>query len=311
MEKWGIIFCPKYKNGRKEWTKFAKVLRDKHVDYDYVQSEDNRGVSRLVNMMIGNGYKTIIVVGGDADLNDAVNCLMQKDASTRAGIDLGIIPNGILNDFGKFWGFDEDNVCETVDSILRHRVRKVDVGCVHYRLEREGKLNPCKRYFINCVNVGLVAALTNLRRQTRTFFFDYLGTDPLSYAFSTLLLGFQRLDYKMNIKINDDEIDRKVMTVCVSNAHGYGQTPSAVPYNGKLDVSVVYNPGVTKFVEGAYLMYRKQFLNHESVHPYRTDKVIFSKAKHALVSVDGRILSTPIGEFSIDIEQEVLNFIIP
>ena len=311
MEKWGIVFCPKGKNSKKEWQKYAQVLKSKKVDYDYVQSDGNTDVSRLVGMMIDNGYKTIIIVGGDAGLNDAVNTLMQKDFSIRQKVSLGVIPHGISNDFAKFWGIDGDNISETVDALIRCRTRRVDVGCIHYKTEKGSQLIPCKRYFINCVDVGLVAAITNLRRQTRTFFFDYLGTDPLSYAFSTLLLGFQRLDYKMSMKINDEEIDGKIMTVCVSNARGYGQTPSAVPYNGKLDVSIVSNDGMTNFVEGAYLMYNKRFLNHKSVRPYRTDRVIFNKAKHALVSVDSRVLSMPVGEFSIDIEQEVLNFIIP
>ncbi|MDO5446540.1 MAG: diacylglycerol kinase family protein [Prevotellaceae bacterium] len=311
MEKWGIVFCPKGKNGKKEWQKFAQVLKAKKVDYDYVQSVDNTGVARFVSMMIDNNYKTIIIVGGDDDLNDAINTFMQKDLSIRQKVSLGVIPNGISNDFAKFWGIDGDNISETVDALIRCRTRKIDIGCIHYKIEKNGTLVACKRYFLNCVNIGLVAALANLRRQTRTFFFDYLGTDPLSYIFSTLLLGFQRLDYKMSLKINDEEIDGKIMTVCVSNARGYGQTPSAVPYNGKLDVSIVSNDGMTNFIEGAYMMYNKRFLNHKSVRPYRTDKVIFSKAKHALVSVDSRILSTPIGEFSIDIEQEVVNFIIP
>ena len=45
----------------------------------------------------------------------------------------------------------------------------------------------------------------------------------------------------MRIKINTDSIHRSVMTMCVGNALGYGQTPNAVPYNGLLDVSVVYH----------------------------------------------------------------------
>lgn len=52
---------------------------------------------------------------------------------------------------------------------------------------------------------------------------------------------FQRLEYKMRLHINGETIDRRVMTVCVGNAPGYGQTPNAVPYNGMLDVSVVYH----------------------------------------------------------------------
>lgn len=62
------------------------------------------------------------------------------------------------------------------------------------------------------------------------------------------------------------------MTVCIGNSTGYGQTPNAVPYNGLLDVSVVYHPEMTQLFEGFYLFVRGKFLNHRSVHPYRTKK---------------------------------------
>ena len=312
MDKWGVVFCPKRKNSKKEWERFSDVLKKKHVEYDHVQSSENTGVMEMVRMFVDNNYHTIIIIGGDADLNDAVNCLMQCDVNVREKTALGVIPNGLLNDFARFWNLDEEKVEETIDALIRHRERRIDVGCIHYHaMTDEGEERSCKRYFINCVNVGLAAAITKLRRQTRTFFEKYIGTDPLSYAFSTLLLGFQRLEYKMRILINDDEIDQTVMTVCIGNGKGYGQTPSAVPYNGKLDVSIVSNASVASFASGAYLLLNNRFLNSTSVHPYRTEKVVFEKARHALVSVDGRILSTPKGEFYIDIEQETLNFLIP
>ena len=45
------------------------------------------------------------------------------------------------------------------------------------------------------------------------------------------------MDYFMSLKINTDSIKQRLMTVCIGNAQGYGQTPNAVPYNGLLDVS--------------------------------------------------------------------------
>lgn len=53
----------------------------------------------------------------------------------------------------------------------------------------------------------------------------------------------------MSLKINSDIIKRKIMTVCIGNASGYGQTPNAVPYNGLLDVSVVYHPEMTQLLK--------------------------------------------------------------
>ena len=101
------------------------------------------------------------------------------------------------------------------------------------------------------------------------------------------------------------------MTLCVGNAEGYGQTPNAVPYNGLLDVSLVYHPQMAQLIEGFYLLLTGKFLNHKNVHPYRVRNEIIVEAPNALVSVDGRLMGTPVGKYTIGVEQEVINFLIP
>ena len=306
--KWGILYCPRdgfMKNPHKRWERIEKILRNRGVEFDFVQSERARSVERLVMMMINNGYKTIVIVGGDSALNDDIKCLMLVEKRVRDSIALGVIPNGMMNDFAHFWNFNEHEIEKTIDSLITRRIRKIDLGCIRYK---NSKNENCHRYFLNCVNVGLIAAIMNLRRQTHHIF----GSRTLSFVFSFILLIFQRMEYLMDIKINTDKIRRKVMTVCVGNASGYGQTPNAVPYNGLLDVSVVYHPEMTQLMEGIYLFVKGKFLNHRSVHPYRTREVVFNTAQHALVGVDGRLMNgAPIGAFTITVEQEVINFIIP
>lgn len=305
--KWGILYCPKsgfLSSPQKRWEKIERCLKAEGIAYDFVQSENSGSVDRLVKMLIANGYKTIVIVGGDSALNDAVNCLMQIDQQKRSEIALGVIPNGIMNDFAHFWDMKEDDVEQNVKWLKAHRVRKIDLGCIRYTNKDDEK---CRRYFLNCINVGLIATIMNLRRQTR----HYFGSRTLSFFTSFILLIFQRLDYRMHLKINTDEIKRKVMTVCIGNALGYGQTPNAVPYNGWLDVSVVYHPEMTQLFEGIYLFLRGKFLNHRSVHPYRTRKVEVLKADHAMVGIDGRMMNTPVGAFTVSVEQEVINFLVP
>ena len=279
-------------------------MQARGVDYDLVQSENAASVGRLVSMFINNGYKTIVIVGGDSALNETVNGLMQVEKERREEICFGLIPNGLMNDFARFWDMKMGEEEQIIDGLLDHRVRKIDLGCIRYT-NKKGEA--CRRYFLNCVNIGLVATIMNLRRQTRHF----LGSRTLSFIFSFVLLIFQRLEYKMHLKINTDTIERRVMTVCVGNAHGYGQTPNAVPYNGQLDVSVVYHPEMTQLIEGIYLFLRGKFLNHRSVHPYRTQKVEVEAAEKALVGIDGRLMNTPVGPFTITVEQEVVNFLLP
>ena len=115
----------------------------------------------------------------------------------------------------------------------------------------------------------------------------------------------------MRLRINSDRIDRKVMTMCIGSGPGYGQTPNAVPYNGMLDVSVVYNPEMVQLIEGLWLLVSGRFLNHRSVNPFRTKEVVVEKARPAMVGIDGRLMKTPVGPYRINVEQEVINFLIP
>ena len=301
--KWGLLYCPRGGwRSNKRWEKIEKVLKAQNVDYDFVQSENQKSVERLIKMFVNNGYKTIVVVGGDSALNDAVNCLMQMNTEEREQVALGVIPNGLMNDFAHFWGFSDGDIEKTVASLKARRIRKIDLGCIRYTNKKGEK---CRRYFLNCINIGLIAAIMNLRRKTHHMF----GSRMLSFLCSFILMIFQRLDYKMHIKINSDVIKRRVMTMCVGNATGYGQTPNAVPYNGLLDVSVVYHPQMTQLFEGIYLFVKGKFLNHKSVHPYRTREVELSS--NALVGIDGRLMNTPVGPYQITVIQEVVNFLIP
>ena len=301
--RWGILYCPRGRKS-KQREKIQRVLDERNVQYDFVQSESADSVERLMTMLIHNGYKTIVVVGGDSALNDAVNCLMKEEKQVRDEIALGVIPNGVVNDFARYWDFKEGNIEQTVDWLIKHRVRTIDVGCIRYE-NKEGE--QCHRYFLNCINIGLIADVMNLRRQTRSL----LGSRTLSFIVSIFLMIFHRMDYKMHVKINSDEVNRKVMTMCVGSGPGYGQTPSAVPYNGMLDVSMIYHTEVVQILAGLWLLVTGRFLNHRAVHPYRTREVEVIEAKHALVGIDGRLLGTPVGSYRITVEQEVINFLIP
>ena len=304
--RWGILYCPKtgFTSKQKRWEKIAAALKERGVDYDMVQSETSDSVERLMTMLINNGYKTIVIVGGDSALNDAVNCLMKEEKRVREEIALGVVPNGVMNDFARFWDFDEDNIEQTVGWLVNRRIRKIDLGCIRYTNKQNEK---CHRYFLNCLNIGMTADIMNLRRQTRRLF----GSRTLSFITSLFVMLFHRMEYKMKLRINSDVIDRKVMTVCIGSGPGYGQTPNAVPYNGMLDVSVVYHPEVVQLIEGLWLLITGRFLNHRSVHPFRSTEVFVDEAKHALVGVDGRLMKTPVGPFRVSIEQEVVNFLIP
>ena len=303
--RWGIIYCPKegVRHIHKEWEAIRSYLTEKHVLYDFVQSEGPKSVEHLASMLASNGYSTIIVVGGDAALNRALNGILSQGDDVRRRIALGVIPNGWGNDFAHFWGFEEDNYRQTIDWLVEHRLRKVDVGYC----QPENPSGATPRYFLNCVNVGLVANIMNIKHKTRRFW----GMLTLSHLASMFMLLFQRMEHRMHFKVNLDDINKSVMTVCVGSARGYGQTPSGVPYNGLLDVSVVSHSEMKQMIEALWMLFRGRFLNHKAVKSYRTRNVDFYDCGKAMISLDGAVWENASTPMKIGIHQEWLNFIIP
>ena len=95
-ERWGIIYCPKdgVRRTQKRWESIRAYLAEKKVLFDFVQSEATSSVERLAAMLATNGYRTIVVVGGDAALNRALNGVLALGDDVRKRVALGVIPNG-------------------------------------------------------------------------------------------------------------------------------------------------------------------------------------------------------------------------
>ena len=301
--KWGVIYNPKAgtRKVQKRWKEIKEYMDQKGVAYDYVQSEGFGSVERLAGILANNGYTTIVVVGGDGALNDAINGIMLSNVEHKEDIAIGIIPNGIGNDFARYWDIGMDYK-QAVDWIIKNRHRKIDVGfCNFYDGEKHQR-----RYFLNAINIGFGARIVKVTDGTKRFW----GVKFLSYLAAFFLLFFERNLYRMHLRINDEHIRGRIMTVCVGSACGYGQTPSAVPYNGWLDVSVIYRPQLLQTMSGLWMLIQGRILNHKVVKSYRTKKVKVLRARNAAVDLDGRILPKHF-PLEIGILPEKITLIIP
>ncbi len=302
MERWGVIYSPKsgVLHTHRRWEEVRRCMNERGVDYDFVQSEGDGAEQRLAAMLVQNGYTTIIVVGGDGALNRVLNGIAGVDEQLLGKIRIGMIPNGYGNDYATYWNIPDDDAEKCVDMLLKGRTRRVDVGILQYKNERH--------FFLNCVNIGLVSNIFDIKYKTYRFW----GMTSMAYLSSMLWLLFQRLDSKMCLKVNHEQIQRRLLTVCVSNCRGYGQTPNAVPYSGMLDVSAVQHPRVTQLFYGIALLLRGHFLTYKNATHYRTAQPVeIIETGNAKVSIDGQVLPHKDGGFSVSVKREMLNFIIP
>lgn len=304
-KSWAVIYCPKEGSPKthKRWKQIRRYLEAKGVTFDYVQSEGPGSVERLASMLTRAGYGTIIVVGGDAALNRALCGIMQSESPTGRHPALGVIPNGFGNDFARYWGFTTDGYKRTIDALICRRIRKVDVGQAKVACA-DGTSDTL--YFLNCVNLGVASAIMNLKRKTSSI----LGLKTLSYAISALLLVFQRTNFKFRFRLSGEQVERQAMSLCVGSAHAYGQTPSAVPYNGLLDITMVSKPPVFQIFHGLWLLFTGRFLSHRGVSVWRTRHINITSTGHALLSVDGRVFHKQAQSADITIKPEEIDFLI-
>lgn len=299
--RWGVIYIPKIGALRpmKRWSEIRSYLVAKGVEFDFIESENYESIERLAKMFADNGYGTVVVVGGDGALQDALNGIMAS--KRRYDVTLGIIPNGIANDFARYWGLKEDDYKTAVDCIMTHRTRKIDVGCCAYNTE-EGEV---KRYFMNVLNAGLSAHIVRIANKKRTLFAKYLYR-----LLGFFYMLFHRRNFKMKFKLNNQVVDKKFMMLCIGNSVGYGLTPSAVPYNGWLDVSAIRKPKWLGLLEGLLMLAHRKILNFELVEPFRTTEIVIEVADGALFGIDGRPF-TPSFPLTVTVEPEALNLVIP
>ena len=301
-KKWGVIYHPKAgeRKVRKRWEKIKAYMDEKEVLYDYLQAEKAGDVERLAKILAENGYRIIVIVGGDVALNEAINGIISSNAADKESIAIGIIPNGIGNDFAQYWNIDDYK--EAIDCIKEQRKRKIDVGFCTFFDGQEHQT----RYFLNAVNIGLGARVVKITDQTKRFW----GVKGLAYMAALFLLIFERKLYRVHLKINGEHIRGRVMSICVGSARGYGQTPSAVPYNGWLDVSIVFRSSFREIVHGIWMLIQGRILNHKHVRIFRTQKVHVLRAQNATTDVDGRLIPRKY-PLEIGIMPEKMTLIIP
>ncbi len=303
--KWGIVYNPRsglQRLARKRWKAIREYIVSRRIPFEYNVVQDYMSAEEIARGYANRGFKTIVAVGGDGIVSDVANGIMSSELADKSSVAIGIIPNGIGNDFADFWGLTSDYK-DAIDVIIEGRKKSIDVGYSSYYISGYYR----KRYFINSMNIGTGAQVSQITDNIKRS----IAAKWLAYVCALFIILFLKKTYRTHIVINEEHIRGRVMTICIGNAHGYGQTPSAVPYNGWLDVTVIYRPGkVLQIVKGLWMSINGSLFNHKKVKIYRTKRVKVLRVKNALTDVDGKIYKHGF-PLEIGILNEHLTIIIP
>ncbi|MFR3487890.1 MAG: acylglycerol kinase family protein [Alistipes ihumii] len=104
-DKWFAIVNPVAGSGRglTDWPLISRLLRERHIVPEYVFTERKYHAIELAVEAVNNGFRKIIVVGGDGTIHEVVNGLFIQKTVPTTDV-LSVIAVGTGNDWIRMFG---------------------------------------------------------------------------------------------------------------------------------------------------------------------------------------------------------------
>ena len=284
---WFVILNPHAGSGRgkKDQKEILKSLSKSDLRYKLTISEFPKHAIQLTIEAIENGFRNLIVAGGDGTLNEVVNGIFSQTFCPPEEITIGMIPVGTGNDWIKTFGIPNEYKA-AAKIIKKGQTMCQDVGQISFT--ENNAVKTC--YFANMAGFGfdaMVAEKTNrLKDKGRkgiALYMQALGSSFLKYQ-----------TCKTHVVIDGKEIDELIFSTCIGigkyNGGGMMQAPGAVPDNGYFQVTIIRKIGLFGILRNLAGLYSGEFVKDRRVSTHIASHVFISAAKNIAGEADGEIL---------------------
>jgi YegS/Rv2252/BmrU family lipid kinase len=273
------------RKGQKDWTRISGLLHEAGIHYKAVFTQAQRHAIDITVSHIENGYKKLIVVGGDGTMNEVVNGIFLQKRFPTSDISLGMITVGTGNDWGRMFNIPR-GYREAISTIKINNSFVQDAGVVNYF---HGEQQNC-RYFVNIAGIGfdaLVVSKTNkLKKDGKSGPFVYLKSIIIS------LIKYRHTYTK--IKIDSHLISNNVFNIsigiCKYNGGGMMQLPDAVADDGLFDVTVINKISKFDVILNLKRLYNGTITQHPLVETYKGKSIMIDSEPVIHLETDGETL---------------------
>ncbi len=296
-KKWLVVVNPNAgrRKGLIDWEKISGILEHHNLQFTSVFTERPGHATEItIKYLEQEGYKKIVVVGGDGTMNEVVNGIFGQNRFKTTDITLGMITVGTGNDWGKMFGIPSEYDA-AVRLLTRNQTFIQDAGMVKYCNEDE----PGNRYFVNIAGMGFDAVVTRksnrMKEKGRGGILLYLiniFTSLVTYRHVEALINIDGLNVVNRIfSIN--------VGICKYSGGGMIQAPNAIPDDGLFDLTVIKKLSKPSVLLSLKRLYNGTIDKHPRVDSYTGKSIIVESRDTIRLETDGESLGhTPI-EFSI------------
>ena len=297
MHEWLVIVNPNSgkRKGEKDWKLISKKLVEKGFSFSAIFTEHKNHAIQLTREYIAQGFRKIIIVGGDGTLNEVANGIMTQDICKSTDVEVGIIPVGTGNDWCKTYGIEHD-YDKAIDVIYKGITLLQDVGKVKY-FEND---NPLDRYIVNSAGIGfeaLVVKVTNKQKEAGK-------SNPIAYLYNVLKYCFTYKGRNVILTIDGKTMQKDLylcsIGICKYKGNGMKFLPYAIPDDGLFDVTLINNAPVRKLLRYINKIIKGN-LHQVKFAQALTCKTIFvdSNTEKLIMEVDGESLGNNPYTFEI------------
>jgi diacylglycerol kinase (ATP) len=305
MIHWALIANKKAgtRSTKNFWKKMDEKFSKVGIVVDYFFTERVGHARELAAQILQKGYTKLAVMGGDGTFSEVIDGLMMSK-EYLSKLNVGIIPFGTGNDWGRYWHLDR-NIDKSIKVLATGKVETVDVGKIEYSTADKN----ITRYFINAYGLGFDAKVLELTNNLQHTFKGASWTYTLALFMTLFKHKSQVMEYEF-----DGEKTFKGLSYTASMGNGcytgggIKQTPEAVPTDGLLDIIVVENLNLSKILKAVKLLFTGRLLEHNSVHLYKAKKIKVKSEKPIISEVDG-ILQEFTNEIEVELLPKQINFI--
>lgn len=295
-KEWLILVNPNAGVGKgiKDWRSISSLLSENNFEYEAVFTEKKLHAIELVQEKIAEGFRKIIVVGGDGTMNEAVNGIFNQDVVPTTEITLGMISVGTGNDWVKTFNIPLD-YSEAIKIIKEEQTLLQDAGIVKFYNEAIQKI----RYFVNMAGLGfdaMVASKTNADKESGK-------SNPLLYLKNLVSTLFSYKSSNTKVKVDNHVVNDKIFSIGIGigqyNGGGMQQTPNAIPDDGLLDVALIKHMSKLRIIASIRRLYNGTIGQHNRVETFVGKNIYVESKVPILLEADGESLGHSPFEFSI------------
>ncbi|HSV88755.1 MAG TPA: diacylglycerol kinase family protein [Bacteroidales bacterium] len=295
-KEWLVVVNPNAGTGRgkKDWKEISRLLNKFKFDFQTFFTERKLHAIEKIPGFITQGFRKIIVVGGDGTMNEVVNGIFSQNKVQPTDITLGMVSVGTGNDWGRTYNIPR-NYHHAIEVIKQERTFNQDAGYVTYS---NGGGNGF-RFFANMAGLGfdgLVAQKTNAAKEKGK-------SNPLIYIGTLISSLFFYKSTNIRVIINGTEIKDKVFSIAIGigkyNGGGMKQAPEALPDDGLFDLTIIKHMKKTSMLANLKNLYSGKIKKVKQVQLLKGNKVRIESDIPILLETDGESLGYSPFEFNI------------